>query len=201
CAGVLALALPGERLRGRLLRALAALALGGLAAALALQPPAAAMRREVLEGEEGRARWVRAAAGTEALLLRAAAPGLRVETLREDAALTYRVDLTAGTWRADAAGGLVHFRAELPLPPAELDLAPAWWRDPAGRWTRYDEVAGGWGSAAPGEAPPGWLRAGLPPGKAVLLGRLGGGSGAAGGAQGVAWARLLGAPEPQRLPD
>jgi hypothetical protein len=134
---------------------------------------------------------VRATATSAALALDPAAPGLRVETAVAGAPLDYAVDLAAGTWSARAPGGVVAFRAAPPPGPewSDVALAPAWWRSPAGEWTRYAAVRAGAGRPEPGADPPGWLAAALPPGRSVLIGRPEGGA--------ATWVRAVGAEAPR----
>jgi hypothetical protein len=155
----------------------------------------------------GPARAVRASAAGGRWSLDPARPGLRVEASPEGAAVRYRVDLAAKTWDVEVAGALVAI-AEAPVPaPGAPALAPAWWRDATGAWSRFTAVGGpedasaahpaGAGERGEGPAePPGWLRAGLPPGRAVLLGLESAGPD---GREGPAtWVRVVGAPRPAR---
>jgi hypothetical protein len=157
--------------RRRALAALAACAGAAVAAALAGRQAPPGERTALLEGDLAARTAVRVLAAPGALDLRVGGPLLRLEAA-PGSALELEVDLATGAARARAAPGLVSFEAEpaFEAEAAALVLRPAWFRSAAGVWTRYASVAGGRGRAEPGEDPPGWLRAGLPPGRTVLLG-------------------------------
>jgi len=108
----------------------------------------------VLEVEPGRARLVFALRREDGRL-----SGTASSPTERGARLVVREVLAADPWSRDAG---------------RRDLAQAWVRGPEGAWCSH----GAWASGRPlppaetgdGDAP-GWLKAGLPPGRDVLLGR------------------------------
>jgi len=173
--------------RRRAARVLAACAGAAVAAALASRGPAAGAPMAVLEADLEAGRGVRALAAAATLELGAGPPPLRLEAVPPDQPVELAVDLATGARTVRAAGGLVRFDEEPdPAGAGRAPLQPAWFRDAQGGWTRFASVAEGRGRPEAGEDPPGWLRAGLPPGRSVLLGRAADGD----------WVRLLGAPAP-----
>jgi len=172
-----------------------------VAGAAALGADAEAGLRRVLEvdGSTGEAWWVRV---DEARLLLAAeeARGTRVEVLPEGAELEVELTPAGEAWAAVASNARLVARRPAPrtsgwnrtAPNPLGDLGPGWLREPDGAWSNL----GAWDAGArltdveltplstePG--PPGWLSAGLPPGRRVLVARLA-------GADPPAWVRVVG---------
>ena len=185
--------------RARLGRAVLALLAAGVA--LALVRTSAPSGEEtatvrLLEGRLPEERGLAVTARARSIDLDPGDAGLRLEAQPSQLALVFEVDLAEGTWRAEGEGVLVHFRdARLTLagPEARFDepLEPAWYRGADGAWQGFEGVAGGLGLPGTGPDPPGWLRAGLPPGRSALLGWSDRGPGR--------WVRLTGAPPPVAL--
>ena len=156
---------------------------GGAVLALTLRSAAPADGVRLLEGDLRARVWFEVRAGLGSL---ERVEG-RLERLPVGGAVAFDVVLEGGRKRVAArAPGAVLYEVRVLTAPAAPDPAlfgrgaPAatWWRDSAGAWSRCGPWR--WGDPlpapleAPGEEePPGWLKAGLPPGIDVLLGRLG----------------------------
>lgn len=190
-----------------------ALAVGALACAAPFVLPArapAALALRVHEGDAESGEWLRVDGAREILDLRPGALGW-AESLPFARERSFEVTLETGgalRWALSGKGLALYFCEHLsafesfePRSNEALALAACWTRDAAGAWT----ARGAWAVGAPlpppgaggGEAPPGWLAAGLPQGVGVLLGRVArDGSEREGGRLG--FVRLVGFPEESR---
>lgn len=152
---------------------LAALAAAGLQGA---HPPADPERVRVLEGTPEH--WARVEGAADSLSfdpLRDAQVGATPGSAR------WIGERQAGEWSWRAEGRAVHRSAVLDPGTRRIDgrlnlwgpLAEAWTRDEAGDWRARGEwgIGKGLPEAAEG-SPPGWLAAGLPQGRGVLVARL-----------------------------
>jgi hypothetical protein len=170
---------------------------GGVLLALAAgrAPAARTLVVEELDLALGQAFSVRAGSG--ALELDAGEGPERLEASPGDGVLAFALaldgDRASAVLRADRPATRLYDLGTLAFEPVGRarntgpDLVETWVRSSAGRWTAH----GAWSSGSPlpasreGLSPaPGWLSAGLPPGRGVLLGRRG-------GAQDT-WIRVLG---------
>lgn len=189
--GITGLLLVGRRVATRALRGLllAAGAAGTLALGLRTGPPPSATT--VLEADADSSTWTRVMAAASPAALAPGDAGLaRLEVTPGRGYLEY-LGSGAGSagWEASLEGGsivLVHLEQGAAW---EGTAQPAWWRDEAGAWQRHGRLEQGQGALEAGEDPPGWLRAGLAPGRSVLLGGLDGDPGS--------WIRHTGYPRPQ----
>jgi len=135
-----------------------------------------AERVELVEAEAERGLAVRITGGLGRLELGPRAVGLEVDPVRSSIVLLQ--DLQSGGVVAEAPGAGLFALAPSEAPSLTRDangwraLRRAWVRTPGGDWSTH----GAWSRGAPlppaqgqGTSPPGWIAAGMPPGRAVLV--------------------------------
>ncbi len=150
---------------------------GAIATVWLVRPLAEGVETVVLEGDVDAAHWVIVSAGAGRLPVDDPASVVRVESEPDGAPLLFERD--GADWSVRLAGGALYAIRRTPGLP---DLGTArwtgafdavWTRDAAGSWAHRGPWVGG--NPLPGQVegddPPGWLRAGLPPGRTVLVGR------------------------------
>jgi hypothetical protein len=189
--GVLGLLLGGRRAALRALRGLLLVAGAAGTLALGLRPGPHPAPTTVLEADADSSAWTRVSAVASPAFLAPGEAGLaRLEVTPGRGYLEYRGSGAGPVgWQASLEGGsivLVHLGQGRAW---DGTVEPAWWRDEAGAWQRHGRLKQGRGALEAGGDPPGWLRAGLVPGRSVLLGGLDGDPGR--------WIRHTGYPRPR----